>query len=204
VNLFNLQPQPYSIIATPLVYNSVSPTPIRVPGGAQNYFGPGARRAKRETFTGTISEPIPTPPPSLPQELLRRGTLTVPTYLATTYPASRLSSACSCLSVPAGVTTTVSRGFFSIDFVSFSIEISLISSLTISKDYDLHVLHPNNSHLISGSLCAESPSQCTVSELALRLRSGSQLPRLLQNGLLCRMLQRLQLRMVEIRVRYDR
>lgn len=121
INLYNLQPQPFGITPSPLLYNTASPTPIKIPGGPQNYVAPGARRAKRDDTPNKLdSELISPTEPTVPKELIRRATPTLPSYLATTYPPSRISSACSCLSVPAATKSTVYRASLSTTFVRAS------------------------------------------------------------------------------------
>ena len=113
-------------IGTPISYNSADPTPSTVPGNPQSYgwpYGEKVRRGTGQTSSHSFSWPFPTqtpmPTPSPNQELKRQGgDVPLPSFLATTYPASRLSSACSCLSVPAASTSTYSDEYFSIDTVS--------------------------------------------------------------------------------------
>ena len=80
---------------TPITYNSVSPSPITV--NPYTYGNPYYGRIKREA--------VPTPPVAHIEP--RATTSSLPSYVAT-YPPPSISSACSCLSVPAATTETVS------------------------------------------------------------------------------------------------
>ncbi|KAJ9604282.1 hypothetical protein H2200_011116 [Cladophialophora chaetospira] len=107
--LYNLQPLSGS--ATPITYNTASPSPSPVPGGAQNYgsgYNKRDEERKLDVAASVPTTPTITPSPSLPlQELVRRSSIPPPTWLSTTYPPSRISSACSCISPSAAFTTTV-------------------------------------------------------------------------------------------------
>jgi hypothetical protein len=109
LQLYNLQRLPDPAPPT-ISYNSASPTPVTVPGGALNYVSPSQHaQVKRD-----IEEPVVTPSPTVDgdriAELRRRAASTVPlpTWLSTTYPPSRISSACSCISPSAAFSTVVS------------------------------------------------------------------------------------------------
>ena len=109
--LFNLQR--FSSDPTPLIYtNKVLPS--TVPGGAQNY--PPYQRGRRDVPEPSTLGSVATAPEAATKtlQLLARATTTfqaatttssVPAYLAT-YPPSRISSGCTCLSVPYMYTET--------------------------------------------------------------------------------------------------
>ena len=139
INLYNLQPQPFGITPSPLSYNTASPTPITIPGGPQNYVAPGARRGKRDDYFEESQETVLI----VVGELLKRATPTLPNYLATTYPPSRISSGCSCLSVPAAASSTVYQALLSTSIVhpSSNLQIPRTNEEIDNDMYNLHSHH---------------------------------------------------------------
>jgi hypothetical protein len=89
--LYNLQPFGVKTPPTPLSYSTPLPTPQTVPGGPQSYGFPPFKRDAMPTLTKKLRE--------------RQNTGSIASLVAT-YPASRISSACSCLSVPYSTTVT--------------------------------------------------------------------------------------------------
>jgi hypothetical protein len=109
LQLYNLQRLPDPAPAT-ISYNSASPTPVTVPGGALNYVSPSQHAKVKRDVEAPVITPSPTIDGAAAAELRRRAASTVPlpTWLSTTYPASRISSACSCISPSAAFSTVVS------------------------------------------------------------------------------------------------
>jgi hypothetical protein len=190
LDLYNLQRVSYGSNPPPIIYNSASPSPSSVPGNPRYYGWPSdVPHAKRDA--------LPTPPP----ELLKRAGTTLPTYIATTYPPSRLSSACSCLSVPASTTTTISTYFYTQETVSRPPHIH--HTLTLTDNNLHHLLRPTHNRL-PRLLRPLPPSQCRLASFPFWLPRRPLLLLSLKNGLLRLLRLRLQLRMVEIQLRDSR
>ena len=198
LQLFNVQP--LSGTPTPIIYNSASPSPSTVPGGALNY--PPYQRRKRDGLANFVapSEATITPSPSISQlELKRRAAAPpLPTWLATTYPPSRISSACSCVSVSASSTTTLTFADYTQVTVS-NLSLSFHSPrLTTASDVNLHGLHPHHRRNLRRHLRPQPASQCAQPKQPRQLPRRPLVSRPLEIGLLRRLHQRLQLCVVEV------
>lgn len=98
--LYNLQHRPYDCSQRPVTYDSASPSPATVPGNPSD-------------FTGACTNNVKARAPEPTAFYIRRATpsassLSTPTFIASTIPLSRISSACSCLTVPFSSTRTIS------------------------------------------------------------------------------------------------
>ncbi|KAL9622633.1 MAG: hypothetical protein Q9160_002943 [Pyrenula sp. 1 TL-2023] len=98
--LYNLQHQPYGCSRRPLTYNSALPSPATVPGNPSDYTGSCTNDVKARA-------PEPTAFNIRRAATSTASSLSTPTFIASTIPPSRISSACSCLTIPFSSAQTV-------------------------------------------------------------------------------------------------